>query len=294
MKRIVSLFIFLALCLSIFCVGTLSVSAATTNLGLGQPWVVDGQWEFTIDNVDNHYLCSNAFNQRYGFTNEQVVMIEYSYKNIGYYDEIQDLYFGGLSGWDVYDADGEAATYYGGCVHSSDPKECITGTKCSGAHTLYVLKNPSDKITIKISQWSSDGSGNHIAIFNVPVGKQNIAENDVKVTINGKKVDFDVQPTIINGRTMVPMRAVFEELGAVVVWNGATQTVNAKKGDTKVQLTINDNIMYVNNIPKTLDVTAMLLNGRTLVPVRAISEAFGCDVKWLDKDKIVQITSNDI
>ena len=116
------------------------------------------------------------------------------------------------------------------------------------------------------------------------------AQNDIAVVIDGYTVEFDVEPTIINGRTMVPLRAIFEALGAGVEWDNVTKTVYASKDGTTVSLQIGSNQMIVNGITKTLDVPAQLVNNRTLVPVRAISEAFGCQVEWNGKTKTVIIT----
>ena len=115
------------------------------------------------------------------------------------------------------------------------------------------------------------------------------ADNNIKVVIDGNQIAFDVQPQIINGRTLVPLRAIFENLGATVDWNNDTQTVTSVKGNTKISLTINNNTMYVNGTAKTLDVPATLIGGRTLVPVRAISEAFGYQVGWDGQQNIVSI-----
>ncbi len=115
-------------------------------------------------------------------------------------------------------------------------------------------------------------------------------KNGITVTINDKKIEFDQEPITINDRTMVPLRAIFEELGAVVDWDDATQTVTATKNDVTIQLTINDSVMLVNGKSVTLDSPACLVNSRTLVPVRAISEAFHCQVDWQEETKTVLIT----
>lgn len=115
------------------------------------------------------------------------------------------------------------------------------------------------------------------------------ADDNITVQIEGKTISFDVSPQILNGRTLVPLRAIFENLGASVDWNNDTQTVTSIKGNTRIQLTINDNIMYVNDEAKTLDVAASLVDGRTLVPLRAISEAFGCQVDWVEELKLINI-----
>lgn len=102
----------------------------------------------------------------------------------------------------------------------------------------------------------------------------------VKVKLNTEYLTFDQSPTIINGRTMVPLRKIFEEIGANVTWNGTDQSINAKKDNTTIKMQINNNIMTINQKQVTLDVTPQIIGGRTLVPVRAISEAFDIVVDW--------------
>ena len=116
-----------------------------------------------------------------------------------------------------------------------------------------------------------------------------MASDNIKVRLGGKLIDFDVQPQLINDRTMVPLRAIFEALGATVDWNGDTQTVTSTKGNTTIKLAINNPTMYVNDEPITLDSPACLVDGRTLVPVRAISEAFNLKVEWDGATKTVCI-----
>ena len=118
------------------------------------------------------------------------------------------------------------------------------------------------------------------------------ANNDITVKIDGQQIAFDVPPQLINGRTMVPLRAIFESLGATVEWNNNTQTVTSARGNTIISLTIDNTTMYVNGVAKPLDTPACLISGRTLVPVRAISEAFGCDVQWDGTNNSVIITSS--
>lgn len=115
------------------------------------------------------------------------------------------------------------------------------------------------------------------------------AADDTSVNLNGKTLVFDVPPKVIDGRTMVPLRTIFESLGAEVEWNDKTQTVTAKRGDTSVQLTIGKPEIIVNNTAKVLDVSPCTIDGRTLVPVRAISESFKLNVSWSDKEQTVYI-----
>ena len=105
-------------------------------------------------------------------------------------------------------------------------------------------------------------------------------DNVITVTLNGKKIIFDQPPIIVDGRTLVPLRAIFEELGATVNWDGNTQTVISTKGQTTISMTIGKKEMYKNGKLIILDVVPQLVGGRTLVPVRAVAEGFDCKVDW--------------
>jgi hypothetical protein len=106
------------------------------------------------------------------------------------------------------------------------------------------------------------------------------ANEEVGVFLDGDLLEFDVQPQIINGRTMVPMRKIFESLGATVEWENSTQLIRAKRQDITVVMQINSPVMSVNGRNITLDVPPQLVNGRTLVPVRAVAESFDVNVVW--------------
>lgn len=85
---------------------------------------------------------------------------------------------------------------------------------------------------------------------------------------------------IVDGRTLLPLRSLFESLGTDVNWNAKSNTVIATKGSTKIELTINSKTVKINDVTKTLDVPAKLINGSTMVPVRFVSEALGAEVEW--------------
>lgn len=115
--------------------------------------------------------------------------------------------------------------------------------------------------------------------------------DDITVLLNGNAVEFDVAPIIENDRTLVPLRAVFEALGAAVEWDASTQTVISQKGDNSCVFQIGNDQMFVNGEAKTLDVAAKIVDDRTLIPLRAVSEAYGCDVEWDGDTRTVTITS---
>ncbi len=112
-----------------------------------------------------------------------------------------------------------------------------------------------------------------------------------QVYINDEYLESDVAPVIINGRTMMPMRAVFETLGAQIVWDDTTKTVTGTKEDTSVQIKIEDETAIVDGEKIILDVPATIVEGRTLVPVRFVSEVLGCQVGWDEVEKRVNVTA---
>ena len=109
-------------------------------------------------------------------------------------------------------------------------------------------------------------------------------------------MQFDVPAQIIGDRTMVPMRKIFETFNAQIEWFGETQVIMATRGSVIIVMQIGEPTMNVNDIftgeakEITLDVPPCIVGDRTLVPVRAISESLGMDVKWDDLTRTVLIT----
>jgi len=128
------------------------------------------------------------------------------------------------------------------------------------------------------------------ALFTVPA----LADDGIKVVINGVEQHYDVMPVIINGRTLVPMRGIYEALGAEITWIDATKTVVGARDNTHIKLRINSDSYYVDGVEqeKKLDVPAQIINSRTMVPVRFIAESFGETVNWNGDTKTVEITSD--
>lgn len=118
------------------------------------------------------------------------------------------------------------------------------------------------------------------------------AEDSVTVYVDNEKVDFDVNPFIEGGRTLVPLRGVFEKLGARVDWNKQIQEVVIKDDNNEIQMLLNKNKVMVNGEIKTIDVSTMMINSRTFAPLRFISENLGHDVRWDGSTNSVYITKN--
>ncbi|MCH5185168.1 MAG: copper amine oxidase N-terminal domain-containing protein [Oscillospiraceae bacterium] len=112
----------------------------------------------------------------------------------------------------------------------------------------------------------------------------------ISVFINGNKLSSDTEPFIENDRTLVPMRAIFEALGANVIWDGETHTVFAVRGNDLISIQTEQKNAFVNSEERELDVPAKIVNDRTFVPLRFISEALGCTVDWDGSSQTVTIT----
>ncbi|MEC1717788.1 copper amine oxidase N-terminal domain-containing protein [Schinkia azotoformans] len=106
------------------------------------------------------------------------------------------------------------------------------------------------------------------------------AASEAQVEIDGNLVSFSQPAVVKNGSTLVPLRGIFEALGAKVDWNQATQTVTGTKGDLTVKLTIGQKTAYVNGKAVQLAEPAQILNGSTMVPLRFIGESLGSKVSW--------------
>ena len=115
-------------------------------------------------------------------------------------------------------------------------------------------------------------------------------QNTVRVFVEGEPVVFDQPPIIEGSRVLVPLRGIFEKIGATVEWRPAARMVVAARGNTLVELSIGSRIAKVNERPVTLDVPALILRGRTLVPLRFISESLGAEVDWNPSTRTVLIS----
>lgn len=107
-----------------------------------------------------------------------------------------------------------------------------------------------------------------------------VSAGAVDLYVDWNKVNTDVPPTAISGRTMVPMRAIFEALGCTVEWNADTQTATGIRDDIEIVIPLGSTTAYVNGDAWTLDVPAQAINNRTMVPARFVGEALNCVVSW--------------
>jgi uncharacterized secreted protein with C-terminal beta-propeller domain len=127
-----------------------------------------------------------------------------------------------------------------------------------------------------------------VFIFLISTGS---ASGQVRVMLDGRQLSFEVPPEIENGRTLVPLRDIFEAMGAEVTWDEKGQAVTATLGETTLQLVIGQKIAYKNGGAIELEVAPKITKEKTLVPLRFIGESFDAEVNWAPTSKIVYINS---
>jgi len=118
------------------------------------------------------------------------------------------------------------------------------------------------------------------------------AQDTIKVYVDNEKVDFDVPPFIEQGRTLIPLRGVFEKLGAKVDWNKNLLEVVIKDENNEIEMILGKNKVMVNGIIKDIDVPTRMINSRTFAPLRFVAENLGHTVRWDQATNSVYITKN--
>ena len=113
--------------------------------------------------------------------------------------------------------------------------------------------------------------------------------DDQIATVNGKTIVLDQAATILNGRTVVPARFIAENLGGKVDWDDPTKTVTITKGGTIIIIQIDNKTAKVNGVDVELDQSAVIINGRTMIPARFIANNLGAEVDWNGETRTVII-----
>jgi hypothetical protein len=171
------------------------------------------------------------------------------------------------------------------------------------------LYNINKEVNVEIPELTKDNSLDIFdmikstttgSLFEVPsisnlTGDTNIPEpvlyDGINVFMNGKHIAFDdAKPENLNGRVLVPVRVISEEMGADVTYNSQTKQVIIVKGNKTIELTIGSQEAYVNGDKVLLDVPATAVEGRTMVPLKFVSENMDAYVDWDGESQVVFIT----
>ena len=292
--------------------GTLTIS------GNGKMWDFKGPndipWSSIVGEVTDiviedgvTYIGNNAFcwaiADMNGEVNVKTVTIPKSVKELGY------CTFAYVTDVDTVYYNAEDCKFVGGTTQMAynyfpQGKNLIIGkdVKNIGSYVFYravgfnIDQNTYTSVKYEGTEeeWNNvtvDREGNEVLQF-ISFSSDKTEEKIIRILINNKFLSTDQPPVLINDRTMVPLRAIFEALGATVDWNDTEKSVTAKKDNTSVYMQIGNNKITVNGNITELDVPAQIVNDRTMVPVRAVAEAFDCNVNWNGYQKYVIITPN--
>ena len=118
---------------------------------------------------------------------------------------------------------------------------------------------------------------------------------DINVSLNGNIVSFpNQQPVIVEGRTLIPLRGVFDNMGYAIDWDGETKTVTLKKDSKTLTVAIGQASIDVNGSATAIDVPAQIINGSTMLPLRAIADTTGAEVLWDAESRTATILDDSL
>lgn len=164
----------------------------------------------------------------------------------------------------------------------------LVRTNINSAEMTQKLINPGQPMEMTFTFPKAKKIGN---ILEFSYSATITPDTPISIVVDGRNLEMETLPVVENNRTLVPLRAIFEAMGAQISWDDKTQTVTSKKGTKEVKLTIGKTEVYKNGQKIKLDVPAKTVNSRTYVPVRFVGEAFGGKVDWDEVNKRITITN---
>jgi len=139
-----------------------------------------------------------------------------------------------------------------------------------------------------------------IGVFS-PIGVLEAATIDysksyyIRVILEDEEVAYDVKPQIVDGRTLVPMRLTFEKMGLEIEWDPVEQRITGKSEDFSIVFEIGSRRVFIDNdVEKILDVPAMIIDNRTMVPLRFLTESMGYNVVWNGTSNLILLSKSPI
>ncbi|MCD7736168.1 MAG: S-layer homology domain-containing protein [Lachnospiraceae bacterium] len=140
---------------------------------------------------------------------------------------------------------------------------------------------------LSFSQFAFNAMANNTATVSMQIG-------NTEITVNGESQPIDengTTPVIIENRTLLPIRAFVEGIGGSIEWDEETKTVTINYNNDSIQLIIDSDTAYLNGEAQSLDSEPVIINGRTMLPIRFIAESFGFDVQWDEETQTITISN---
>ncbi len=194
-----------------------------------------------------------------------------------------------------YDATSEAVLRSMGVKATVSTSIGVNYVKKFNPESLYMLNryNMNSTVTNEVlSSWLRKDAA-EIDIKNIAYNDESRYMGGIKVYVNGQLIEYTNPPMLKSSTTMVPMRSTLEAMGATVNWDDNTKTAKAVLNTDITKFSIGSAVYYTNGKPGYLPLEALLVEGSTYIPLRAIAESFGCIVDWDDATGTVSISTED-
>jgi hypothetical protein len=164
----------------------------------------------------------------------------------------------------------------------------IPGIRKAGAVKYRICASDGKGNTISSGEYSVNIMSNDIVLIDSE--NNEVVQANVEIIINGKEMISEDKPVIKNGRTLVPVRAISEALNAKVNWNGTTKTVTIEKNNKRISIKLGSKEAYAGKEKIKIDAPAVIVNDRTMLPLRSVCEMLGADISWDAANNRIQIS----
>lgn len=174
------------------------------------------------------------------------------------------------------------------CSEKSKQKGLCSGYHYHNSGTTTNSSSKSKSTTIKSSTSTNKSSSSK---SNAGSPKKGYTTVDITLIVNGNVVPLDQKAVIVSGTVLIPLKNMFDALGATMQWDQNTKKITATKGDTTVELTVDSTTAKKKDETLTLKVKPIIINGYTMVPARFAAESFDASVEWDSPSSTITITA---
>lgn len=164
----------------------------------------------------------------------------------------------------------------------------VPGFDKAGAISYRISASDSNGKVITSDEYKVEVLKNDIVLFD-NMNKE-VFISDSKIFVDGKELDTDVKPVIKEGRTFLPVRDLCEAINAKVEWNDKLKTVNISAKNKSISMKIGEKEILVNKTKQKIDVPAIIVSGRTMLPLRTVGEIIGARVEWNEKENRIVVS----
>lgn len=164
----------------------------------------------------------------------------------------------------------------------------IPGSDKPGILNYHISVSDKNGKAIESDEYKVEIVTNDIVLYDSM--NDEVVKTDIPIYIDGKRLYSEDKPVIKSGRTLIPVRALCEALNAEVNWDDKSKTVTIDKENKNISLKIGEKVISVNKDKKNIDVPAIIVSGRTMLPVRAVAEIMGAKVEWDEKDNRIDLS----